>query len=136
MMRVGFGLIVALGMFSGPVNAQVPCTAPFLPVVPDGATATEEQIIGAREQVMNFVRDSEQYQNCLVTYLRQIEAEAARDPDAEVDPQVQRRTNALLQSNGNHLTRVGQEFNDAARAFNEVNFPEESQGDPQSAATP
>lgn len=136
MMRFCFGFILFLSVFAGPASAQVVCTAPFLPVVPDGATASEEQINAARDQVMIFVRDSEDYQNCLVTTLRQTEAEAARDEDEVVDPQVRRTINARLEANRSHLTRVGDEFNAAARAYNGSNFPEEDQDDPAIATPP
>lgn len=136
MMRAGFGFVVLTGLIAGSAHAQVPCTAPFLPVVPDGATATQEQLNGVRAQVEAFVRDSDEYQNCLVTYLRQLEAEAARDPDARVDPQVRRRTVSLVNSNQGHKIRVSEEFNAAARAYNEAHPPEINEGDGASDTPP
>ena len=135
-MRAGIGFVVLLGVFAGPAAAQVPCTAPFLPVVPDGTTATQEQLNNVRVQVEAFVRDSDEYQNCLVTYLRQTEAEAARDPDERVDPAVRRRTVALVNANQNHKIRVSEEFNAAARAYNEAHPQETDSGEPSSAAPP
>ena len=136
MMRVGFGFVVLLGVFAGPASAQVECIAPFSPVVPDGATATQEQLNNVREQVEAFVRESDEYQNCLVTSLRQIEAEAARDPDEQVDPAVRRRTVARVNANQNLKIRVSEEFNAAARAHNEANPPDAEESDPASAAAP
>ena len=136
MMRAGVGFVVLLAVLAGPANAQVPCTAPFLPVVPDGAAATQEQLNEVRQQVESFVRVSDEYQNCLVTFLRQQEAEAARDPDARVDPQIRRRTVALVNANQSHKIRVSEEFNAAARAYNEAHPPETDEGDPAPAAVP
>ncbi len=136
MIRCCFGSILFLGLLSGSASAQVQCTAPFLPVVPDGATASEEQLNSIREQVEAFLRDSDGYQNCLVTSLRTLEAEAARDPDEEVDPSVRRTTVARVNSNQNQKIRISEEFNAAARAYNEANPPEGDQDEPASAASP
>ena len=134
MMRIGVGFVVLLGVLAGPASAQVPCTAPFLPVVPDGATATQEQLNDVRRQVEDFVRESDEYQNCLVTFLRQQEAEAARDPDERVDPQLRRRTVTLVNANQNHKIRVSEEFNAAARAYNEAHPSETNEGESASPA--
>jgi hypothetical protein len=136
MVRVGFGLAVLLIALAGPARAQVPCTAPFLPVVPDGAAATEGQLNDVRRQVESFVRESDEYQNCLVTFLRQQEAEAARDSNARVDPQLRQRTVSLVNANQNHKIRVSEEFNAAARAYNDAHPSDEGEGDPASAAPP
>ncbi|MEE8439477.1 MAG: hypothetical protein V3S07_07795 [Micropepsaceae bacterium] len=136
MMRYCFGSILFLGVFMGVASAQVVCNGPFLPVVPDGATATEAQMNMIREQVEAFMRDSEGYQNCLVTSLRQAEAEAARDADEVLDPAIRRRTIARVNANQNHKIRVSEEFNAAARAFNEANPLEGAPGDPAATAPP
>jgi hypothetical protein len=136
MMRIGLALVVFLGVFAGPASAQVPCTAPFLPVVPDGATATQEQLNEVRQQVEVFVRESDEYQNCLVTFLRQQEAEAARDRNARVDPQLRQRTVALVNANQSHKIRVSEEFNAAARAYNEAHPTDADESDSAAAASP
>ncbi len=136
MMRYCFGSLLFLGIFMGSASAQVQCNGPFLPVVPDGATATEAQMNTIREQVEAFMRDSEDYQNCLLTILRQAEAEAARDPDEVLEPAVRRRTIARVNANQNHKIRVSDEFNAAARAHNEANPLEGAPGDPAANASP
>ena len=135
-MRICLGFVFILGVFAGPANAQVECSAPFSPVVPDGATASEERLNTVRQQVEAFMRDSDGYQNCLVTSLRQIEAEAARDEDEQVDPAVRRTTVARVNANQRLKIRTSEEFNAAARAYNEANPPEVDQDDPAAAPPP
>lgn len=134
MMRICLGFVLILGVFVGPATAQVDCIAPFLPVVPDGASASEEQLNSVRAQVEAFMRDSDSYQNCLVTSLRQIEADTARDE--EVDPALRRATIARVNANQNLKIRISEEFNAAARAYNEAHPPEVDQGDPAAAPPP
>ena len=136
MIRKCIGSILFLGVFASPASAQVECIGPFLPVVPDGATTTEEELITIRGQVEAFMRDSEGYQQCLVVSVRQALAEAASDEDGELNPAIRRRIEARVNTNQNHKIRVSDEFNAAARAYNEAHAPDENQADPAEAAPP
>jgi len=129
MMRYCLVSLVFLGVFVGSASAQVQCSAPFLPVVPDGATATEEQLNVIREQVETFMRDSEDYQNCLLLILQKAAAEALSDGE-EPDPALRRRAIARVDANQSHKIRVSEEFNAAARAYNEANPIEAEPADP------
>jgi len=120
MIRYCFVSLVFLGVFAGSVSAQVQCSAPFLPVVPDGATATEEQMDVTRRLVETFMSDSEDYQKCIVLILSQAEGEAISD-DEEPNPALRRRAIARVESNQGHKVRVSEEFNEAASAYNEAN---------------
>ena len=120
MIRYCFVSLVFLGVFAGSASAQVQCSAPFLPVVPDGATATEEQMDVTRRLVETFMSDSEDYQKCIVLILSQAEGEAISD-DEEPNPALRRRAIARVESNQGHKVRVSEEFNEAANAYNEAN---------------
>ena len=106
MIRECIGSILFIVVFASSASAQVVCTGPFLPVVPDGATTTEEELITIRGQVEAFMRDSDGYQRCLVASLRQLEAEAASDEDEEFNPAIRRRIEARVNTNQNHKIRV------------------------------
>jgi hypothetical protein len=136
MIRECIGSILFIVVFASPAYAQVQCTGPFLPVVPDGATTTEEELITIRGQVEAFMRDSDGYQRCLVASLRQLQAAAASDEDEEFDPAIRRRIEARVNANQNHKIRVSEEFNAAARAYNDAQSPDENQADPAASAPP
>jgi hypothetical protein len=75
------------------------CSRPYAPQIPDGATATREEIVAARGDTSAFVTASDLYQTCLM--------------------QTQSNTNlSLADQNEQERQRVARDFNTALRAFN------------------
>ena len=108
-------LLVALAT---PALADDPCgPLPAAPAVPDGKTASKDQILAARTDVTAFLKTSDQYQGCLKTYLDQKTQEAAKDKNS-VDPSVKAGVLAKADSNQRDKVRVGNDFNKAVTAFN------------------
>ena len=111
--------VVALAAFAAPAMAQDACVTPYAPTVPDGTTATKEQILSARDQVMAFIKASDDFQACLKLYLEQQMAAAARDKDKkEIDPALKKAIIDKGDSNQREKVRTGTELNTAVRAFN------------------
>jgi hypothetical protein len=118
MIRTGLIILFTVALI-GTASAQENCSAPFAPVVPDGATTSESELTAVRDQVMAFVRDSDSYQSCLGVYLRQMAAEAQREQEP-VNEAVRSSMLARGAANQREKERVGEEFNNAVRAFNEA----------------
>ena len=114
-----FGLAAAFVAVSlTPAFAADPaCTAPIPPVALDGATATQEQMTAMHDDVTNFLKASEDYQNCVVADLdaQKLKAKKMR---IEFDPYIQKQATADVAANQRLKERVGGEFNAAVHAFN------------------
>ena len=118
--------VAALLLFALPAAAQDQCVVPYAPTVPDGANATREQIVAARDQVHAFIRDSDSYQRCLTTYLQQQIDAARRDPRDNPPEAVERLRQATankIGANQREKIRTGTEINAAVKAFNEAHPP-------------
>lgn len=75
-------LIAALLMLAaGQASALCNCYLPEKPTVPDGQTATNEQIQFARNQIVNYQNKMQSYKQCL----EQCIADAADTENAVVD---------------------------------------------------
>ena len=98
------GLVAALvGLSAAPALAESACQEPIAPVAIDGATATTVQMNGAHEDVMTFIKQSDDFQLCL--YKKQI--------DPALEPAVAKKVDA-----NQHLKeKVGGEFNAAVIAY-------------------
>src|ERR1041385_573777 len=60
------GLVAALaGLSVTPALADSACQEPIAPAAVDGATATTAQMNGAHEDVLTFIKQSDDYQSCL-----------------------------------------------------------------------
>ena len=113
---------VALFAFAAPVMAQDACVVPYAPTIPNGTSATRDQILSARDSVTAFLKASDDYQNCLRVYLEQQTAIATRE-SREVDGAIRASVLAKNDSNQREKERIGAEFNAAVRAFNAAQPP-------------
>jgi len=115
-----FGLAAAFVAVSlSPAFADDPaCTAPIPPVALDGATATQEQMTAMHDDVVNFLKQSDDYQSCIVADLDAKRAKAKR-MKIEFDPYQQKEAESLAAANQRLKEKVGGEFNAAVHAFND-----------------
>lgn len=94
------------------------CVDPIPPVAVNGATATEQQMRDARDDVTNFIKSSDDYQSCLFADLEQQKEKAAKEKDAKpLDPAIEQAVNAKVAANQRLKEKVGAEFNAAVLAF-------------------
>lgn len=106
--------LAALGtlLASGPAFAVAEnCTRPVPPLVPDGATASEDDLKVAKEAVLQFIKDSEAYGKCL-------EAEERRLGD-KITKEQQKQLVELYNANVDEQQTVGAQFNTSLKAFKE-----------------
>jgi hypothetical protein len=116
MLRSVFVCGVVLAAFAGPALAANTCVQPFAPAIVAGAKATKEQMLTAQTEVREFLRASDQYQECILRDLQLQRAEAARD-QKQLDPAVVDAGTRRIQANQREKERVGAEYNAAVKAY-------------------
>jgi hypothetical protein len=90
------------------------CTAPGnAPVLPDGATASEADMLNGQAAVKDFVTETEEFLNCL----DEQRAALMKNKKAKPDPGAEEAT--LLQYNAavEKMQRIADAFNEQIRAF-------------------
>jgi hypothetical protein len=114
-----FALAAAALMISAaPALAAGGCDEPYAPAAIDGSTATEAQMKGAHDDVVNFMKASDDYQGCLLNDLKEQQAAAAKAKDPKpLDPSIAAGVNKAVDQNQRMKEKVGSEFNAAVMAF-------------------
>ncbi|HEY0301107.1 MAG TPA: hypothetical protein VGC36_07245 [Rhizomicrobium sp.] len=100
-----------------PAAAQSLCSEPIAPAAIDGNTATKEQIVSILADVKTFIKQSDDYQGCLLKELADARLKAVKDKK-DLDPTLEPAVTAKVQANQSLKEKVGKEFNDAAIAYN------------------
>jgi len=107
-----FGLAAALVLASAIPAFASNCSEPIAPAAVNGATATSAQMNAAHDDVMTFLKQSDDYQVCLLKELKDANdaaIKAKKDPDPALDAD----TKAKIQKNQTLKEKVGAEFNAA-----------------------
>lgn len=95
------------------------CTEPYGPAIPNGNTATEDQLKHTLADVKQFMKDSDEYQTCLANEVNRQADEARRSKDKKpLDPSVKAEADSLIARNQETKQKIGDEFNAAANAYN------------------
>jgi len=111
MMKKTFPLVAAALILSGPLYAE--CTMPKDVAIPDGATATMDQMVSAQTEVKSYVAKGQEYLTC-----RDQEMEAMGDDMSSKEKVAYTESyNAFVDK----LTAVGNAFNAQIKAYREAN---------------
>lgn len=117
MMLKRLGLVVAMaGLYVSPALAESACQEPIAPVAVDGATATTAQMNGAHDDVMAFIKQSDDYQLCLYKELDDAKADALKNKK-QMDPAIDADVAKRVDANQHLKEKVGGEFNAAVIAY-------------------
>jgi hypothetical protein len=130
MMTSKLAAIAALTLVAGIANAT--CTYPTAPTsIPDGNTATRDEMIAAKNAVAKFNEEITAYQNCIKlesdNSMAELEKQAAGKGDDEkkaLEAQKQEAERKLVQKNNaalDEVTAVVERFNEQLRAYNKKN---------------
>jgi hypothetical protein len=112
------GLAAALMIGSAvPALAESVCQEPIAPAAVDGNTATAVDLKAAVKDVKAFIKQSDDYQDCLWKELADANDKAKKDKK-DPDPQLDADVRAKVLSNQKLKERVGAEYNAAAQAYN------------------
>ncbi|HEX7726706.1 MAG TPA: hypothetical protein VF410_09130 [Rhizomicrobium sp.] len=119
-----FGLAVAAVLISAApamADSAVCGGAPFAPAAVDGSKATEAQMKDAHDDVVNFIKSSDEYQACLYNDLDRQRAAAAKAKDPKpLDQGIIDGVNAKVAANQKTKEKVGAEYNAAVHAYKAV----------------
>lgn len=98
--------------------ASSSCSNPIAPAAVDGSTASEAQMKGAHDDVVNFIKASDDYQQCLVDDLdMQKEAAAKAKNPKPFDSSIEDAVNDKIAANQRLKEKVGGEYNASVQAF-------------------
>src|SRR5262245_23232386 len=106
-----FTVVVAL-----PAFAQSSCSEPIPPAPVNGKMASEKQVNDATQDAKVFLKQSSDYQDCLLEDLKAQQATAKHDKK-QLDPSVAGDVQAKIDANQKLKERVGTELNTAVYQF-------------------
>jgi hypothetical protein len=113
-MATAFTLTLAAPALADPSS----CSEPYAPTAIDGNTATMDQLKAAAHDANLFIKQSDEYQNCLnADYMAQQEAAAKTKEKKPLDPSIKANVEAKIASNQKDKEKVGGEFQAALTAF-------------------
>lgn len=102
--------------FAGSALADEACTRPTAPAPLDGASATMEQVLAAKNEVAAFMTASDTFQSCVISDLEAKRA-AAKAAKTKMDKAVIQAANAQIDENQKDKVAAGAAYNAAVRAF-------------------
>ncbi|HKE45153.1 MAG TPA: hypothetical protein VKB41_11525 [Steroidobacteraceae bacterium] len=114
--------------------AKAACTYPTAPTnIPDGNTATRDEMIAAKNEVGKYNEAITAYQNCLKlesdNSIAELDKQAAGKSDADkkaLEEQKKEAERKLVEKNNaalDEVTAVVERFNEQLRAYNKKNPP-------------
>jgi cephalosporin-C deacetylase-like acetyl esterase len=116
-----FGLAVAAVLISAApaMAASSDCgSTPYAPAAVDGSKATEAQMKDAHDDVVNFIKSSDDYQACLYSDLDKQKAAAAKaKTPAPLDQGIIDGVTSKVAANQKTKEKVGAEYNAAVHAY-------------------
>lgn len=110
MRRLVFALAAATAL-AGPAFAGVErCQEPFGPVMPPAAGITQDKLREARAEVQRFIKESDAYQECLLTVMR--------DPAEKLTDAQKAAINRRIESNQKEKEAIGAAYNELVKTYN------------------
>ena len=118
-MRTLKTLVIATSLFAASQTFAADCTRPTMPAVPDGASATMDEMIAGQGAVKAFQADAQAFRACVDGKLAGLKA-AAADGDEAAAETFKATTEAYNASVSDEET-LAEAFNAAIRAYKEAN---------------
>ena len=94
------------------------CDYPVRPHIPDGASASKDDLLAAKAGVTEFLSGVDEYLRCVETE-EQAAIDAMDDPDPEALQQRDKSLNRKFDAANEEKALVGEQFNQQVRAYNE-----------------
>jgi hypothetical protein len=112
-------LISILALAATPAFADPSsCYEPYPPAAIDGKTATESQMKHGMSDVSDFIKASDDYQNCMNSEFIAMQKKAKESKDkTPLDPSIGQHVQAKIDENQKLKEKVGNEFNVAVGAY-------------------
>jgi hypothetical protein len=106
-------MVIAL---AAPAWAQDQCVAPAAPAIPDGAKATQAQILSAQNDVKAFAAASDNFQSCLARELGR-QKDLAKQTNIDFDPGIQAALETKGAAQRKDVERLAAAWGAAVQAF-------------------
>ena len=112
-------LVSVLVLGATPAFADISsCYEPLPPAAVDGNTATEKQMKSAMSDVNDFIKASDDYQNCMNSEFIAMQKKAKESKDkTPLDPSIAPSVQAKIDQNQKLKERIGAEFNASVNAY-------------------
>ena len=110
------------------------CDYPDRPRIPDGDSASKEDMLAAKSDVQTFLADVDEYLRC-VEADEQAAIESLENPDAEALRERELALNRKFDAANEEKALVGEQFNQQVRAYNAKRKQQHAKGasEPQQA---
>ncbi len=93
------------------------CDYPTRPFIPDGATASKDELIAAKNGVQEFLVSVDEYLQCVELEDQETFA-ALEDPTPEQKEELNKTVNRKFDAANEEKAMVGEQFNEQVRAYN------------------
>ena len=113
--KLGIAVVIMLAS-AVPSWAESACVNPIAPTAIDGSTASTAQMKAAHDDVMNFIKSSDDYQDCVDAELKDQQRQAAKDKKP-LDPAAATDASNKMAINQRLKEKVGAEYNAAVKAY-------------------
>ncbi len=94
------------------------CDYPQRPFIPDGASASKDQLLEAKDNVQSFIGAVDDYLTCIENEAK-ADIEALDNPTQEEMQSVEDTLNKQFDAANEEKALVGEQFNQQIRAYNE-----------------
>lgn len=120
MMNAMKSALVGLSLASAPIIAEE-CTAPSAPDLPDGSTATLEQMLEGQAAVKAYQASNTEYRACLEPLITAAETAASGDDPVLEESETVDRLNEQYNASVSSEEEVAGEFNTQLKAYKAAN---------------
>jgi hypothetical protein len=103
------------------VSVADDCTAPQMPTLPDGATASLEQMLAGQKAVKAYQAANSQFRTCLEPKVSAAETESVADTDNDKIQATLNKLNEDYNSSVSKEEALAESFNTALREYKEAN---------------
>lgn len=111
-------MILAALLITATISTALACDYPSKVAVPNGATATKDEMLQGQSDVKQYVADMEAYLDCIVA-----EEKAARSQMEDLDPETEQQREDVLNKKYNaavdEMEMVAATFNAEVQAYRE-----------------
>jgi len=112
LIKISFGTLFLLSS-----SIAFACDYPERPAIPDGSTASKDELIAAKNSVQDFMANVDEYLNCI----EGAEKAAVEEMDSPSEEVLQRRDEMLnkkFDAANEEKALLGEQFNQEIRAYN------------------
>jgi hypothetical protein len=98
-------------------SIAIACDYPERPAIPDGSTASKDELIAAKNSVQDYMAKVDEYLNCIES-AEKAAVEALDNPSEEERQRRESMLNMKFDAANEEKALLGERFNQEIRAFN------------------